>query len=35
LAILESYLADDVEAARNSVRNHLQNLRLFVLDRIS
>jgi DNA-binding GntR family transcriptional regulator len=35
LAILEAYLSGDAEAARNSVRTHLQNLRLFVLDRIS
>ncbi|WP_286786584.1 MULTISPECIES: GntR family transcriptional regulator [Pseudomonas] len=35
LAILEAYLSGDADAARAAVRTHLQNLRLFVLDRIS
>jgi DNA-binding GntR family transcriptional regulator len=35
LAILEAYLADDVEASRAAVRTHLQNLRRFVLDRLA
>ena len=35
LAILEAYAADDADAARNAVRTHLQNLRRFVVDRLS
>jgi DNA-binding GntR family transcriptional regulator len=35
LAILEAYLADNTEAARAAVRTHLQNLRRYVLDRLS
>ena len=35
LAILEAYAADDAEAARAAVRTHLQNLRSFVLNRLS
>lgn len=35
LAILEAYLADDAEASRAAVRAHLQNLRRYVLDRLS
>jgi len=35
LAILEAYLANDVEASRAAVRTHLQNLRRFVLDRLA
>jgi DNA-binding GntR family transcriptional regulator len=35
LAILEAYLADDAEASRAAVRQHLQNLRRFVLDRLA
>ena len=35
LAILEAYLADDIEASRAAVRTHLQNLRRFVLDRLA
>lgn len=35
LAIMEAYLADDAEAARTAMRQHLQNLRQFVLDRLS
>ena len=35
LAIMEAYLADDAEATRIAMRQHLQNLRQFVLDRLS
>lgn len=35
LAILEAYLADDAEASRAAVRQHLQNLRRFVLERLA
>jgi DNA-binding GntR family transcriptional regulator len=35
LAILEAYMADDVQASRAAVRAHLQNLRRFVLDRLA
>ena len=35
LAILEAYATDDADAARGAVRTHLQNLRRFVLDRLS
>ena len=35
LAILEAYAADNADAARSAVRAHLQNLRRFVLDRLS
>ncbi|CAB3809890.1 hypothetical protein LMG27177_06961 [Paraburkholderia fynbosensis] len=35
LAILEAYLTDDAEASRAAVRQHLQNLRHFVLERLA
>jgi DNA-binding GntR family transcriptional regulator len=35
LAILEAYLTDDAEASRAAVRQHLQNLRRFVLERLA
>jgi DNA-binding GntR family transcriptional regulator len=35
LAILEAYAADNADAARSAVRAHLQNLRRFVLDRLT
>ena len=35
LAILEAYATDNADAARSAVRAHLQNLRRFVLDRLS
>lgn len=35
LAILEAYLSGDADTARAAVRQHLHNLRQFVLDRLS